>query len=62
MSITYTIKTVLTEEFSSVMATILLFETKSLESHNLWNIYDAGDVVKLCSEGWFQEFTKTISG
>ena len=51
MSITYTIKTVLTEEFSSVMATILLFETKSLESHNLWNIYDAGDVVKLCSEG-----------
>ena len=43
MSITYTNQTVLTEQFSAAMATIWLFETKSLESHSLWNISGTDD-------------------
>ena len=43
MSITYTNQTVLTEQFSAAMARIWLFETESLESHSLWNIFGTGD-------------------
>ena len=58
MSVTYTNQTKLTEEFSAAMATIWSFETKSLEFHCLWNISDTDDVVKLCSEVQFQEYTQ----
>ena len=33
----------------------------SLESHHLWNIPDTDDVVKLCSELQFQEYTQVTA-
>ena len=31
---------------------------ETLESHNFWSISDTDNVVELCSEVWFQEYTE----
>ena len=41
------------EEFLAAMAKI-----RSFESHNFWSISDTVNVVELCSEVWFQEYTE----
>ena len=67
MSITYTNQTVLIEEFPEKQW-LQFHHLKqnhqfqvTLDSHNLGNIPDTDDVLKLCSEVLFQEYTQNSS-